>query len=108
MPGVYKKKECPVCKIEHRKRGIYCSQSCANKNTNSIREVSDTHRERTAESMREYHKTPEGIATASVISRARIRRAENDQKIKNGEYVLQEDDWFIEIPDLSEDDGFHL
>lgn len=30
MPGVYRKKECPNCKKEHRRRGPYCCKSCAN------------------------------------------------------------------------------
>ena len=29
MPGVYKLKRCPVCGIEHRKRGPYCSRAHA-------------------------------------------------------------------------------
>lgn len=29
MPGIYKKKNCPQCGVEHRKRGEYCSRSCA-------------------------------------------------------------------------------
>ena len=30
MPGVYKKKNCPYCGVEHRKRGPFCSKSHAN------------------------------------------------------------------------------
>lgn len=29
MPGVYKKKICPVCSTEHRKRGPNCSRECS-------------------------------------------------------------------------------
>jgi hypothetical protein len=31
MPSVYKKKVCPECYSEHRKRGPYCSKVCSNK-----------------------------------------------------------------------------
>ncbi len=31
MPGVYKEKSCKFCQTLHRKRGLYCSQSCANR-----------------------------------------------------------------------------
>lgn len=30
MPGVYKRKNCPYCNVEHRQRGPYCSKSHAN------------------------------------------------------------------------------
>lgn len=31
MPGVYREKECPVCKVKHRRRGEFCSKTCSNK-----------------------------------------------------------------------------
>ena len=31
MPGVYREKECPTCKVLHRKKGIFCSKVCSNK-----------------------------------------------------------------------------
>ena len=33
MPGIYKKKQCPTCGTEHRKKGAYCSRSCGNHRT---------------------------------------------------------------------------
>lgn len=65
MPGVYKEKECPTCKILHRKKGAYCSISCAN----NARSLSDETKEKIADGMREYYNTPEGIAQASINNR---------------------------------------
>ena len=31
MPGVYREKVCPTCSVKHRKRGMFCSKSCANR-----------------------------------------------------------------------------
>lgn len=31
MPGVYREKQCPVCAIKHRRRGMFCSKSCSNR-----------------------------------------------------------------------------
>lgn len=31
MPNVYRKKTCPTCGVEHRRRGEHCSRSCAQK-----------------------------------------------------------------------------
>lgn len=31
MPGVYRKKQCPTCGVEHRRRGVFCSKSCSNR-----------------------------------------------------------------------------
>jgi len=35
MPLVYRKKTCPNCGTEHRKRGPYCSRSCGNHRTHT-------------------------------------------------------------------------
>lgn len=41
MPGIYREKTCPKCGIKHRKRGEYCSRSCAM----SSRIISDEHKQ---------------------------------------------------------------
>jgi hypothetical protein len=64
MPGVYKQKDCPQCGVTHRKRGPYCSQSCANKD----RIVSDKVRDNMRKVVEEYRKTPEGIAAGKLIN----------------------------------------
>jgi len=81
MPGVYKKKECPQCGVEHRKRGNFCSTACAN----SHRPVSDNIRENMRKVAQEYNKTPEGIAQTRLFG-------------------VDSDDYYIEIPDIPEAD----
>lgn len=98
MAGVYRLKNCPKCGVEHRRRGPFCSQSCANQ-----REASEEKKETISATVKEYAKTPEGIATAAMVSRQNIKRAEDNAKRKKGEYVLEEDDWYVDIPDLDSD-----
>jgi hypothetical protein len=96
MPGVYKKKNCPHCNREHRGRGLFCSIPCSN----AHREVKPETRAKISDIQKEY----------SAMTSARVKReAEEDRKRRRGEYVLQEDDWYI-IPKLyeNEDDGLEL
>jgi uncharacterized Zn finger protein (UPF0148 family) len=65
MPGVYKEKQCPTCKITHRKRGDYCCARCAQ--LFSVK--SNTTKDKIAEGLREFYTTPEGIASAAVNNR---------------------------------------
>jgi len=58
MPGQYKLKKCKFCSIDHRKKGIYCSQSCAS----SDREPTEAMREGMRRVAIEYNQTPEAIA----------------------------------------------
>ena len=65
MPGVYKEKSCKFCNTIHRKRGLYCSQSCANRDrpeysanvANAMRKVAI-----------EYNRTPEAIAKQKQLN----------------------------------------
>jgi hypothetical protein len=89
MPGVYKLKKCPECNKEHRKKGIFCSQSCSN----SHREVSEKQREqgrKLAEYTRENSKSPEHIANGHLLKSGAITDSEN--------FAIQIPD----IPDLPE------
>lgn len=104
MPGVYRLKSCPECGKEHRKRGLHCSQSCAQVN----KKLTDEHKEKLSEKAIEYRQTPEGIATTSMIVRGRERYLNNISKEKLGEYILEPDDWAIEIPTFDDDDGYRL
>lgn len=95
MPGVYKKKNCPNCGVEHRGRGKFCSVACSN----SYREVKPETRAKLSEIQKEY-----GPMTA-----ARQRKiGQDNEKRANGEYVLQEDDWYVIPPGGDEDDGLIL
>ena len=109
MPGVYKKKECPTCKKEHRKKGNFCSQSCANSLVQLGREHTEQTKQKITQKVIEYTMTPEGVATAAKTSRLNTKRAEINQKIKEGHYILEPEDYAIDIPTLDEDDdGFRL
>lgn len=94
MPNVYKLKTCPQCNKEHRQRGVYCSISCGN----SARHISQETKDKISKSVNEYTKTPEGVANAHIASRMRVQVGINNEKKRNNEYILQEDDWLVDIP----------
>jgi len=108
MPGVYRLKLCPNCDKEHRKKGNYCSQSCASTVNNTGREQSEETREKITNTVNEYFQTPEGIATGHMVARQNTKRAEINQKIKEGHYILEPDDWAVEIPNFDDDDNIRL
>jgi hypothetical protein len=61
---MYREKVCPKCQVKHRKRGIHCSQSCANTN----RPASDKTKEALRKTAMEYNRTPEGIAQQKLFT----------------------------------------
>jgi hypothetical protein len=61
---MYREKVCPKCQVKHRKRGIHCSQSCANTN----RPASDKTKEALRKTAIEYNKTPEGVAQQKLFT----------------------------------------
>ena len=95
MAGMYKKKTCPKCGIIHRGRGFFCSVSCSN----SHREVTQETKDKLSEIQQEY--VPSFLARNAKIKI-------DDAKHKRGEYVLQEDDWYLVPPGGDDDDGFVL
>jgi len=98
MPGVYREKICPKCSVKHRKRGLFCSYHCGNG-----REQTPELKRIKSEKLKKYYETPEGNATKSMNSDAMRRINDNRTKERNGEYILTEDDWMLDIP-LSSDD----
>lgn len=91
MSGQYRLKKCPNCSKEHRKRGLFCGQSCAN----SAREPTDNMREAMRDVAREYNLTPEAIA--------------NQKKFNTSLASVKAEDFAIDIPtvtDLSDYDDF--
>jgi hypothetical protein len=86
MPGIYKEKECPVCTATHRRRGPYCSQSCAN----STRITSDDTKDKLREKAYEYLQTPEGIANAKQL---------------NNPHRVTVDEFAVEVPDVNRYDS---
>lgn len=90
MSGMYRKKECPTCGIEHRKRGNYCGQSCAN----GGRLITDDTREKMSRSNAQYNRTPEGIANARMNS---LRQTSIAAGLPPPVTI---DDFCVDIPDL--------
>ena len=63
MSGQYKLKTCPTCNKDHRKRGLFCSQSCSSTN----RPATDNMRNAMRKVAIEYNRTPEAIAKQKMI-----------------------------------------
>lgn len=91
MPGVYREKICPTCKISHKKRGPYCSRSCGN-----IRVHSEETKEKLSAMRKEYFNTPEGIADRALKSKQTTARNMNIPYD-----ALSTEDFAIDIPDIS-------
>lgn len=83
MPGVYREKECQTCGVKHRKRGKYCSQSCASK----AYRHSDETKEKLSKAMVEEMKKPERIAQAKMLKQGTLGSSE---------------DFAVEIPDIKD------
>jgi hypothetical protein len=92
MANQYKEKECPVCFVLHRKRGLFCSISCAN----STRTVSDESKKKIKKTLREYQSTPEGVANAQRQS-LRASAMRNDEPLP-----VTIEDFAVDIPDLQD------
>ena len=88
MPGVYKEKNCKFCNKLYRKRGLYCSQSCASYD----REPTDAQRDNMRKVAEEYNRTPEAIA--------------KQKQINTPLASLTADDFAIEIPEIKTLDDF--
>lgn len=82
MTDRYKEKNCKFCKKLHKKRGLYCCQSCANRDRTE-------YSPKVAEAMRkvaiDYNRTPEAIAQQRLLSTG-----------------LTIEDFAIEIPDITD------
>lgn len=85
MSGQYKLKECPACNKEHRKRGLFCSQSCSNVD----RPVTDNMRSAMRKVAVEYNRTPEAIAKQKMLNTSLA--------------TMTVEDFAVDIPDLPPD-----
>jgi hypothetical protein len=86
-------KTCPVCGVNHTKRGPFCGQSCGNSRPQS--EELKAHK---ATKLLAYHASPEGAATRSIASDFVNRLNRNKALERSGEYVLEDPDWMLDIP----------
>ena len=64
MSGQYKLKNCSYCNKEHRKRGPYCSQSCAS----TDREPTEAMREAMRKVAIDYNRTPEAAVKRNQLN----------------------------------------
>jgi predicted nucleic acid-binding Zn ribbon protein len=88
MPGVYRLKKCPKCGTEHRKRGDFCTQSCASRYNS---ERTDEQRQKQSEAMKEYYRTPEGVAKKAFVG---LHNSDPN--------TVTIEDFAINIPDIPE------
>ena len=84
MTDRYKEKNCKFCEKLHKKRGIYCSQSCAN----SDREVSDKVRDNMRSVAIDYNRTPE----------AAVKRNQLNTPLA----AMTVEDFAVDIPDVTD------
>jgi hypothetical protein len=92
MGGVYRLKQCPACGIDHRKRGLFCGQSCAN----SARVITDATKDKMSRSNAEYNNTPEGIANARM---AALRNTTAAQGLPPPVTI---EEFIVDLPDFPE------
>lgn len=98
---VYRVKICPVCETEHRQRGPNCSQSCANK----ARKHSQETKDKISKSIQEYAQTPEGLARYNILAQLHEKRGIDNAKRAAGEYVLEPEDYALDVPfNMNDDD----
>jgi endogenous inhibitor of DNA gyrase (YacG/DUF329 family) len=84
MPNIYREKSCPRCGKRHRKKRNFCSRECGN----SGRVVSEQHKEANRQYMREFFKSPEGVAKLNQWARH--------------DYTVKSEDFYISIPEIKE------
>jgi len=84
MSDRYKEKNCKFCNKLHRKRGIYCGQSCAS----TDREPTDTMREAMRKVAIDYNRTPEAIA--------------KQKQINTPLAAMTVDEFAVDIPDIKD------
>lgn len=101
---VYRLKNCKYegCLKEHRQRGPYCSQACANRD----RKHTDETKKKLSKSMLEYGQTPEGLANYRLVAELNEKRGIDNAKRAAGEYILEPDDYYLEVPFNMNGDDF--
>lgn len=92
MADNYRLKKCPKCGTEHRKRGPFCSRSCGN-----AREHTAEDKKKRSQKLKEYHQTPEGLATQRKAASILAAYNKGEQIV-----VVNEEDWAVDIPDVKD------
>jgi uncharacterized Zn finger protein (UPF0148 family) len=105
MAGVYRKKICPVCGIEHRKRGPYCSRSHAAQDrthsTETIEKITQSNKARVADRTSDtYLDAVDNLRAATAMSKGRDttpipprQRPDRAGETIDGDYWVSADDW---------------
>ena len=105
MVGIYRKKICPVCEVEHRKRGPYCSRSHAaqdrTQSAETIEKIRESNKARVADRTSDaYLDATDNLRAATAMSKGRDttpippRRPENRAgETIDGDYWIAADDW---------------
>lgn len=88
--AVYRKKICPHCGIEHRKRRMFCSQRC---HALSRGPMSEETKQKISEAKKEWYKTPDGLSEKQKLILNTKLRAE-------GRDTITTEDFYVEIPDI--------
>jgi len=105
MAGIYRKKICPVCGIEHRRRGPYCSRSHAAQDRTVSAEtkakLSEAGLKRYEDkSSEQYLDSVDNLRQATAVSKGRDTtpiaprlRPDRSGETIDGDYWVSEDDW---------------
>lgn len=106
MAGVYRQKQCPTCGITHRRRGPYCSRSCAAKDrthsAETIEKITQSNKERVADRTSDaYLDAVDNLKQATAVSKGRDTtpipprmRSDRRGETIDGDYWVSADDWF--------------
>lgn len=105
MAGVYRIKTCPVCGIEHRRRGPYCSRShAAQDRTHSpetIEKIRESNRARVADKTSdEYLEAVDNLRQATAVSKGRDttpipprQQPDRSGEVIDGDLWMSADEW---------------
>lgn len=89
-PPIYRKKNCPQCGVEHRKKGMFCSQGCHNRFRGPR---SEETKKKIGEAHRQWYQTPDGMREKEKLKLNTKLRSE-------GRETITTEDYYIEIPDI--------
>lgn len=105
MVGIYRLKTCPVCGIEHRKRGPYCSRSHAAQDrtvsAETKQKLSDSGKARYEDKTSDdYLNTLDHLKQATAMSKGKDltpipprQRTDRSGETIDGDYWIPADDW---------------
>jgi len=108
MAGVYRKKNCPVCGVEHRKRGPYCCKSHASsalKHTEETKKkISEKNIERLSDKTSDAYldqvaaakgatAKSHGIETTPVPPQIQNKFLDDNHFVESGDYWIVSNDF---------------